>query len=473
MTKGVYIYHFVMMLFLLSACDSSKDKRKDNISVLEQIKRRDTLRVVTVSNPVNYFIYKGTPMGFHYELSKAYAEALGVEFDIKVATDYKTAIDLLNEKKCDLLAMNMKTVANNPDMAFSVPFFISNPVLVQNKNSEKQYVKDWLEVDSLEVAVLLNSPLSQVLENIKEDLGLHIKMLDYKGISAEKMINMVAEDSIPATLADKAIARVAKTYYPQLDISIDAGLSHNVSWAVGRKSSQFLNHINGWLSGFKKTKKYKTLYTKYFLNHKSIKNNKTEFVASLFQLSPFDEIIKKEAKVLGWDWKLLASMIYVESRFREDKVSWAGAFGLMQLMPITARHYGINKTATTEEQIAVGRKLLQFLRTELKQSMKDTTDLQKFLFASYNAGLGHIQDARRLAQEKSINADNWEETIPLILQMNNEDYYNDPVVKHGYFRGQEPVEYVERISDVYRSYKILVPEEFKIRLLEVDEEFLK
>lgn len=429
---------------------------KEN-STIAKIKKRNVIRVITLNDPLSFFLYKGTPKGFHYELSKRYAKSLGVELDLQIAPNYASAVDELKKGTCDLIAMNVKSKANSRGLDFSIPFFRSNPVLVQNKNNKEQYIKNWLDIKSMKIAISKDSPMKQTITNIESELGINIDIMFYNKTSQEQMINLVAKHEIPATLADKKIASIAKTYYPQLDISTKAGLPHNISWAVSESARDLLNNINGWLAGFKETSRYKTLFIKYFRNRKSIRNNKTEFIASLNQLSPFDDLIKKEAKILGWDWRLLAAVIYTESCFHEDKESTSGAFGVMQLMPITAKHYGISEEASTKEQITVGRKLLQFLGKELKQRMKDTTDLKRFSLASYNAGLGHIQDARRLAIKKSVDQDKWSEIAPIMLQMSNPSYYNDPAVLHGRFRGQESVNYVNKITYIYKSYKALIP----------------
>lgn len=457
------ILHIVVFLFWVASsfffC-KRPDPKQTPPPIFQQIKNKKELRVVTVSNPINFFLYKGTPMGFHYEVVKKYVQYLGVKLKLEVVSNYSVALQKLEKGECDLLAMDMKVLANTEKITFSTPFFESQSVLVQNKES-KQYIQDWFQSDSIVVGVVKGTPWELSLQNVERELGVTVNIKYVEEKSQEQLINLVANgnDTIPAVLVDKAIGRVGRNHFPQLDIALRGGFSYPVAWAVPKSAEELLIHLNTWLAEFRQTKKYKYLYTKYYLNHQSINNNKKQYLASQVKLSLFDDLIKREATILGWDWRLLASLIYVESQFHEKKKSWRGAFGIMQLMPVTARHYGIDKTATTEEQIVVGRKLLQFLEKELKQNMQDTTDVKKFQLASYNSGLGHMKDVRRLVQKHAANPDKWSEVSDFMVQMTEPEYYKDEVVKHGYFRGKESVNYVNKIYEVYESYVLLVPKD--------------
>jgi membrane-bound lytic murein transglycosylase F len=95
---------------------------------------------------------------------------------------------------------------------------------------------------------------------------------------------------------------------------------------------------------FRSTIEYRLLYAKYFQNHRSARMVQSDFyVLASGRISPYDDLIRKYSEEIGWDWRLLASMIYQESRFLPDAQSWAGADGLMQLMPNTARRFGVNE----------------------------------------------------------------------------------------------------------------------------------
>jgi membrane-bound lytic murein transglycosylase F len=172
------------------------------------------------------------------------------------------------------------------------------------------------------------------------------------------------------------------------------------------------------------------------------------------KISPFDDIIKENAQLIGWDWELLASLIYQESHFNPKAKSWAGAFGLMQLMPNTAKRFGVDSISSPAQQIAAGVKFLKYLDKQWAKTVKDSVQRQKFVLASYNVGLGHIIDARNLAQKYGANPTVWDNNVEYYIRLKSKPkYYKDEVVKFGYCRGLETYLYVKKVWERYIHYK--------------------
>ncbi len=459
MTKRT-LYILVLFLFCVGCKSKKEEVAVKQKSVLETVLEQKVLKVIILNNSISYFLYKGTPMGFHYELVKEYAKALGVELKLKVAPDYDTALEMLERKQGDILASSVSiTGSRKKKMLFTIPLMQSNPVLVQNKNSTKQYVEDWLTVDSMQLSII-SKPLNRhLVKNIEESLGLHFSITSYTDVDQEQMIEWVAEDSISATLADKVVAEVAKTYHSELDISIAAGLSHNIAWAVNLEANDLQEDLNKWLLAYKESREFRLLNIKYFQNKKSLLRNRVGNEMTSVQISPYDTYIKEEAKKMGWDWRLLAALIYTESRFDPSQISWAGAFGLMQLMPRTAKKFGATRYSSEKQQIEAGRKYIQYLEEQFAKDMIDREDLSYFVLAAYNSGMGHIRDARNLAEKFGKDRDCWEDVENYVLLLSSPKYYNDDVVKYGYFRGKETANHVRRIRNLYKNYQSLFAEE--------------
>jgi membrane-bound lytic murein transglycosylase F len=219
--------------------------------------------------------------------------------------------------------------------------------------------------------------------------------------------------------------------------------------------------IDKWIAEYRKTSKYAILYNKYFQNRHANRNIHSEYYTlGSGKISQFDDVIRKESERIGWDWRLLASVIYQESRFNPDAVSWAGAFGLMQLMPITAGSYGITLDSTPEEQIRAGASFLKWLDNRFNELITDPDERIKFVLASYNIGLGHIQDARRLAERYESDPNIWFGSVDKwLLKKAEPEYYTDQVVRHGFARGVETYNFVRDIMDRYEHYKNIVNSE--------------
>jgi membrane-bound lytic murein transglycosylase F len=213
------------------------------------------------------------------------------------------------------------------------------------------------------------------------------------------------------------------------------------------------------LEDFKKTLDYALIYNKYYKNRRSATIRKSDYyTVSSGKISPYDPIIKKYSNEIDWDWRLLASLIYQESRFKPTVQSWAGAKGLMQLMPSVAERFNVQNRTNPEENIRGGVEFLEWLEQQLKKhGIKDSKERLKFILASYNVGLGHILDARRLAEKYDKNPDIWDNNVEeFILKKSNPKYYKDEVVYYGYCRGTETYNYVKQILDRYEHYKNLI-----------------
>ena len=170
-------------------------------------------------------------------------------------------------------------------------------------------------------------------------------------------------------------------------------------------------------------------------------------------ISHYDELFKRYSRGIGWDWRLLAAQCYQESMFDPEALSWAGARGLMQIMPRTADHLGLPREDINdpEQNIAAATRYLHELEHELSY-IHDRTERQNMVLASYNGGLGHVQDAMRLAARDSRNAQRWADVREYILKLKDPHYYQDSLVRNGYMRGTETADYVDKIRSRYNEY---------------------
>lgn len=171
-------------------------------------------------------------------------------------------------------------------------------------------------------------------------------------------------------------------------------------------------------------------------------------------ISHYDGYFQRYAATIRWDWRLLAAQCYQESTFDPQARSWAGACGLMQIMPGTADHLGLPRASIfdPEQNIAAAVRYIG----ELERSYSDIRERQertRFVLAAYNGGHFHIRDAMALAQKNGRNPHRWHEVEQYVLGLQQPQYYNDPVVKNGYMRGSETVDYVRRIEERWNGYR--------------------
>lgn len=176
---------------------------------------------------------------------------------------------------------------------------------------------------------------------------------------------------------------------------------------------------------------------------------------------PYAEHFQAYAPEIGWPWELLAAVAYHESRYNPNVVSPGGARGVMQLMPVTGKKFGLNDSTffVPKDNIEASIKYIARLQRQFR-AVKDSAEQIKFVLASYNAGPAHIHDARRLAKKFGGSAYRWADAEEYLLQLKYEEYYTDSVVKYGEFKGGETTRYVH---SVLHTYKRIQAEEAKLQ----------
>lgn len=225
-------------------------------------------------------------------------------------------------------------------------------------------------------------------------------------------------------------------------------------WLLKEGGYPLLKELNFWFANFTQSGSYSKLYRRYHTNFRHF--TKCDTPTPLTTLSPYDRIIKEQAKELGWDWRLLASLIYQESKFRVEAISHRNAVGIMQLMPNTAKAVGVENPLNPEESIRGGAQHLKRLLSLYSHSEIDSLNRVKLTLAAYNAGEGRVRDIRKVALHKGLNPDNWESLKEAIPYMRDGEKLPQQLLKHGNFKGRETINYVEEVIERYENYKVWV-----------------
>lgn len=466
------------ILLLFSGCAGEGDVglEQDESSFerdLEAIKKKGKLTAITNYSPTSYFLYRGEPMGYEYELLERFAEYLDVELEILVTGDVDSLINKLNNREADLIAFGLTiTQSRKIDVSFTDYLYLTHQVLVQRKPEnwrrmrwseiDKNLVQDAIELIGDTVSVRRNSSYFERLQNLSQEIGGEIIIDTLPGhLTTDEIIKMVVDGEIKYTVADNNLAAINSSYYPSLNIEVPISFSQRVAWATRFDSPDLLEAANEWIAEMKDEVDYYVIYNKYFKNKRGFRARvKSEFYSKNEQkISPYDELIKANAKRIGWDWRLLAALIYQESQFQPSAFSWAEAKGLMQLMPGTAEDLGVTDRSDPAQSIRGGTDYLMQTWNRI-ENVTDSLERIKFTLAAYNCGLGHIFDAQRLAEKRGLNPSVWDDSVSdMLLAMSYPKGYNDEVVRHGYVRGIEPYTYVEQIFGRYQHYMQFFDEE--------------
>lgn len=473
-----------MLASIFTACTNNEPESEIQSSVecdLDAIIENGVLRAAIEFNSVDYFIYKGEPMGFQYEMLQSFADQLDVDLELTIVDKENEAIELLNDGNVDIIAIGLtiNSLYKNA-LTFTEPIMETRQVLVQRKplnwrqmtqdDLDRQLVRSQLDLAYKTVYVEGNSVYYKRMVSLADEIGDTINVIEvpYK---SEKLIEDVVYGDIDYTVADENVALVSSTYYPSIDVSTPVSFLQKEAWGVrSNHSKKLLATLNSWILSYKGTSRYNYLYAKYFKNSRTgIIVNSDYYSLSTGKISKWDDVIKDASQELGWDWRLVSSLVYQESRFDPEVVSWAGAFGLMQVMPVTGDKFGIDvTTATPKENVMAGISYLKWLDNYFLERVPDDKERIKFVLGSYNAGPGHVLDAMRLAEKYDMNPQLWDGNVAYwLLKKSDPEVYRDESVRNGYSRGEESVNYVTEILERYKHYMFISPEESVNKLTQV------
>ena len=432
------------MLFLALPLFTSCGKK----NALERIKESGQLIMLTRNNGHCFYTYRNQPMGFEYDLAKAFSKYLGVDLHV-VTTHWEELLPSIEGGEGDFVAASLTIMPSRAERVdFSDPYLaIQQKVVLYQRN---RGIKTLEDLGGKTVHVRKGTSYEERLKELQAE-GIKIKIKTYDDTPTEELIEMVAEKEIEVTIADSNIALLNRRYHPEVKIGFAIEEPQSLGWVVKKGEKELLEKMNAFFKKIKANGTFDRLYDKYYGNvevfdYLDLKKYHRRIDTRLDTYKP---LFKKAAKKYGFDWRLIAAVAYQESHFDPRAVSTMGAEGLMQITEATAEEVGVRDRMDPDQSVMGGTKYLRKLYSRFKKA-KDPDRLLLSL-ASYNVGRGHVLDAQKIARRKKMDPNSWtalEQTLPLLQ---NEKYFTK--AKHGYCRCKQPVRFVERVMSYYDILK--------------------
>ena len=438
-----------------------EEAKKD---ALRRIRERGYLIALTDQNTLNYFIYKGEPMGYQFVLLESFARYLGVPLRIIASNNIAKLNYYLNYNAADLMALNLPiTGEGRKHVRFSAPFMETRLVLVQrkvpeSKNGKSHLIKSMKEFPVDTVYLRENPFLVSLYHSFYKQTGKRAILKELPDISQEELIRRVSTGGIRFAICQENVAMLYHRFYNNIDISVLAFPLFSYGWGMSHSSDSLRMQVDAWLEEIKKTGDLKQTYLDYFDNQRIAGFLKSDYFSVCSnRLSPYDDLIKNHSRQIMWDWRLVASLIYQESNFRSGQISSKSASGLMQLMPETAAKFGIDSVATPARQIAGGVKYLQYLDKQLPDEINSPVDRICFVLASYNVGIGRVLAAREKAEKFGKNKNRWNGHVDYyLLRRSKKDPVAKPDTVDSYPIDYKTEGFVDDIVTRYYHYRNLI-----------------
>ena len=415
----------------------------------DAMKERRVLRVLTRNNAATYYLWRGELMGFEYDLMKKFADEHHLRLEMIVVPDREQLWEWLAQGRGDVIAASM-TQRDVSGFAFTNPYNIVDELVVSRDGND--IPRNLKSLAGREIVVRRGSSYWQRVESLQaEGIAVNLKAAP-ESMETEEIIDNVAKGNYDLTLADSHIVDIELAWRQDIapGVLVQSSLKHG--WVVRESNPKLLAALNEYIKSIYRGIFYNVTRDKYFKHSAKIAKQVLQRVDGMKNgaLSPYDSLVKPISDKWGFDWRMITSQMYQESRFNPHARSNVGAMGLMQVLPRTAREFGIKRLSEPKLGIQAGVRYLDWLRRQFDRGMPLEQRIW-FVLASYNAGLGHVQDARLLASQKGWDPNRWFDNVERSMLLLSQQKYAAKA-NHGYVRGREPVNYVREIHDRYEAY---------------------
>jgi peptidoglycan lytic transglycosylase F len=424
------------------------------------LKKRGTITFLMYHSPATYFLQRGAQRGFEYELAQAFADHLGVELEVRTPPPGTNLLSLLNEGKGDIIAGLETTEAGaGGAVEMSLPYLETTATVVTK--SEKSAPRTIADLAGRSVMAQPGSAYARLLQEEAKALTLPPVRPRAPGSEAiHEALAAVVQGKAAATVMLTPLSELAHTLYPgQLRTAWTLPRPVRLVWAVRRGHTELLDTINTYLSHVGRSGLKKILLERYFINTGHLRDRtyvREGTLTTTKRISRYDHLIARLAEEAGFDWRLVAALIFEESRFDHSRVSVDGAYGLMQVMPFTARLVGTKNYQEPRDNVVAGVKYLRSIYRNFPHGRPE--DRLALTLASYVIGVGHVEDAQRMARVFGYDPHCWEDSMEDVLPfLENPKYHRKSLF--GYAQGREAVRYVNAILKRYSIYSRYVARE--------------
>lgn len=435
----IYLAALVSIMFALSMIGLNTP------SQLEAIQQKGVIRVVTTNSPLTYFTRKGEPAGFEYELTKAFAEHLGVELELTVSDRFADIFSVLQERNAHLAAAGLTaTEQRRKRFDFSPPYRSSAPVLVYRVRRGNPAPRDVEDLYGRSIKVLQGSSYINVLESLKTEYP-ELKWTVSEDDQVIDLLDQVHEGSLDYTVLDSSVFDNHKSFYPGLKAAFDLQPPQPIAWMLNQHHDGSLKAaLTQWFKMESTQRRIKLLEERYFsrtnpLNFFDTVSFREDLHERFLPLYPWFRQAEEETEI---NWLLLAAIAYQESHWDADAVSPTGVRGIMMLTNAAASEVGVDDRTDPKQSILGGARYLVNVKKKIPDRILEP-DHTWFALAGYNIGFGHLEDARILTQKGGKDPDNWKHVREFLPKLSDPKFY--PQTRYGFARGHEPVTYVSNI----------------------------
>jgi membrane-bound lytic murein transglycosylase F len=444
---GIHLIIAVSMLALTGIAWIGTIRPPDDVALIRQ---RGELVVATRVGPSTYYREDGEARGMEYDLAAGFAEKLGVRLRIRAVSTLNEAVTELDAGRVDLVAAGIAPTPKREErFDFTDAYMQVYPKLVYRQGTKRP--KSLADIGDGRIEVLADSSHESLL---KDATAEHPELNWHRFASAEtkELLYRVWRGRSDYAITDSNKLTLNQHFYPELRAAFDVGEAHGLAWMLSPDDDTLRQAANDYLKELRDNRGLTRLMERYYghLERFDYVGTKTLMRHTTQRLPQYLPLFKDAAANNGIDWRLLAAIGYQESHWEPSAVSPTGVRGIMMLTQATSRLLGVEDRTDPEQSIRGGARYFDEIRRRLPESIKEPARTW-FALASYNVGLGHLEDARVITQKRGGDPDSWTDVKANLPLLSEKEWYTQ--TRHGKARGWEPVRYVENIRKYYQLLK--------------------
>lgn len=406
------------------------------------------LVVLTRNGPTTYYedAY-GNFAGLEYDLVKLFAQELGVDVRFVVAPEYSKIIPSLTKKQAHLVAAGLTITPEREKIVLFGPSYqtVQQQIVYNNFTLKPGDIEDLI---GKKIEVIAGSSYVERLKQVRKKFP-KLEWHEVSAMGIEELLGKVAIGEIDYSVADSHFVAMAQNFFPDLGVAFNLGKPEQLAWAFPKDVEPYLlDKARQFFARIQKDGTLRRLLDRYYGHIERL--NRIDVVTFLEKMNTtlpnYRKLFQQAEEISQIDWRLIAALGYQESHWDPLATSPTGVRGLMMLTSDTADQLGVNDRLDPKENIPAGASYLLSLKEALPQRITEP-DRTWIALAAYNTGMGHLEDARVLAQQNKLNPDSWADLKKALPLLSKPSFYTP--LKHGYARGGEAVIFVENIRNYH------------------------
>jgi len=419
----------------------------------DQLSPGDELIVLTRNSPTTYFFDGDEATGFEYELVKQYAETRGLSLRVKVAFTLEELIGMLSNGEGHIAAAGL-TLTPERDSQFLATdsYLVQQPLVIYKSGMSRPRMLENLQ--NKDIVALAGSSHVELLKEMKRQLP-ELRWREIRAADTLELMQQVTEEKAELAIIDSVEFRIQQRLFPRLVAALELNGEDGIAWYLPDKpgARTLLEDVNKFLTQSTENGALEALKERHF--------GSVEFASRIssftFQrkvrseLPQWQALIEEVASEYQLDWRLLAAVSYQESHWDPKAKSPTGVRGMMMITQNTAKDLGVKNRLDARESLRGGARFLKNLMRRLPIDI-DEPHRTWMALAAYNIGMGHLEDARVLAERAGLDPHRWQDVREQLPKLQNPDIY--PTTRYGFARGKEALTYVANIRHYYNTLQL-------------------